>query len=94
MPHELELKQNYPNPFNPATTIEFTLPRSGYTRLEIYNITGQRVQTLIDRNLPAGSHRVTWTAVDADGQPLPSGIYYYRLTAEGREYSRQMILVK
>ena len=83
------LSQNYPNPFNPATEISFRLPVATDVTLEIYNITGQKVATLIDGNLSAGEHRVSW-----DGRDHSSGVYFYRLTTPGFSDSRKMILLK
>jgi len=80
---------NYPNPFNPATTISFTLPSASYTRLEVYNILGQSVVTLVDGYLHAGSHSVVWDAHDA-----ASGIYLYRLSTDYVSTTKQMILMK
>ncbi len=89
LPSRLALAQNYPNPFNPTTMIEFTLPLAGHTRLEVFNVLGQRVVTLIDRALGVGAHQVQW-----DGADQPSGIYFYRLTHSEGAQTRKMILVK
>lgn len=74
LPDKFTLKQNYPNPFNPSTTIEFSVVSSAHVTLEIYNILGQKVTTLINENLGSGVHRIQW---DASG--FASGIYIYRL---------------
>jgi len=76
LPSAWHLAQNYPNPFNPATTIAFTLPRSEYTTLKVYNILGAELGTLISEQLPPGMHHVTF-----DGSKLASGVYYYEVTA-------------
>ncbi len=89
LPSRLALAQNYPNPFNPTTTIEFTLPLAGATRLEVFNVLGQQVVTLVDRSLGAGTHQIQW-----DGVNQPSGIYFYRLTHREGAQTRKMILVK
>jgi hypothetical protein len=76
-PREYRLLQNYPNPFNPSTTIEFTLPSSENVRIEVYDITGQKVEILLNENLPAGYHEVEFNAKN-----LSSGIYFYRIEVE------------
>lgn len=81
--------QNYPNPFNPATEIMFGIPRDGHVKLEIFNIVGQRVSTLVDARLSAGYHTFTW-----DGRESASGVYLYRLTTEDEVVSKSMLLVK
>ncbi len=85
---ELEL-WNYPNPFNPSTEIGFILPATTQVRLDIYNILGQRVTTLIDAPMSAGEHSVSW-----DGRNASSGVYYYRLVAGSASQTRKMLLVK
>ena len=65
LPARLQLGQNYPNPFNPATIIPYQLPAPGRVRLEVFNILGQRVATLVDGARPAGFHTATWNATDA-----------------------------
>jgi len=89
LPQRPELSQNYPNPFNPSTTIQFTLNRASDVTLEVFNITGQRVATLVRGALSAGNHRHTF---DASG--LSSGIYMYRLKTPEQMLTRQMILIK
>ena len=83
------LYQNYPNPFNPATTIEFTLPQSGFVKLKVYNILGQQVATLLETQKPAGQH-----VVNFDASQLSSGIYYYTLTADDFKQTRKMVLLR
>jgi sugar lactone lactonase YvrE len=83
------LSQNYPNPFNPTTTISFTLPREGFVTLEVRNILGQLVATLVDENLSAGLHTVRF-----DASRFASGAYFYRLSAGGIQEVRKMLLMK
>jgi len=83
------LSQNYPNPFNPSTTIEYDLPNSSDVKIEVYNIAGQKVQTLLNTKMSAGSHRVEFNA-----QNLSSGIYYYRIEAGEFQDVKKMILLR
>jgi hypothetical protein len=87
-PVDINLAQNYPNPFNPGTTIEFSLPVTASVQLAVYDITGHRVALLADGPRPAGNHMVQFDATD-----MPSGLYFYRLTATGKSVARKMILV-
>jgi dienelactone hydrolase len=89
LPSRYVLSQNYPNPFNPSTTIEFALPHAGFVTLTVYNLLGERVSTLVAADHPAGTYEATW---DASG--LPSGVYFYRLTAEEYVQTKRMIVVK
>jgi hypothetical protein len=94
LPEGYELAQNYPNPFNPSTTIEFALPEQGSVRLAVYNVLGQKIRTLIDKTLPAGSYKIQWDGCDDSGKSVASGIYVYRLTTDRTELSRKMTLVR
>jgi hypothetical protein len=98
-PADYVLRQNYPNPFNPTTRINFSLPASANVKLEIFNILGQKLVTLINDQMTSGNHSVTWDARDANGNKLTSGIYMYKLTASGINGSefqdiKKMILMK
>ncbi|MCK4427334.1 MAG: T9SS type A sorting domain-containing protein, partial [candidate division Zixibacteria bacterium] len=88
-PSGFELSQNFPNPFNPVTQISYTLPRDGHVRLEIYNLLGQKVATLVDEYQQAGQKTVNWEAKD-----LASGIYFYKLTSSGFTATKKMVLTK
>ena len=88
------LLRNYPNPFNPYTTIEFSLPRSGWVRLEIFNILGQSVKRLITGYLSAGQYQLQWDATDDTGRPAPGGVYFYRLILESQQMTQKMFLVR
>jgi len=88
-PGDPVLEQNYPNPFNPATTIEFTLSRSEYITLKIYDIQGAEVTTLVSNQLNPGSHRYQF-----DGRDLASGVYYYHLHSGEFQQMKKMILLK
>jgi len=89
LPFTFDLGQNFPNPFNPTTFIPFSLPSTGRTVLEIYSLLGQRVATLVDREMPAGNHTAQWKAGH-----LASGMYLYRLSHNGEVMVRKMVLVK
>jgi len=89
LPFDFFLSQNYPNPFNPSTNIAFYLPAAGKVDLTVYNILGQKVETLVDGYLDAGRHTVQW---DASNQP--SGIYFYRLKTDSNVETRKMSFVK
>ena len=88
------LNQNYPNPFNPTTQISFELPVGEFVQLEVYNLIGQKVRTLLNENRPAGVQQVTWDARDDTGRELPAGIYYYQLKSSDFQQTRKMLLVK
>ena len=85
---------NYPNPFNQSTTIRFTLFTPVWVTLEVFNLLGQSVRTLIDRKLAAGSHAVEWDGCSKTGLPVPSGVYFYRLKAGRFVQIRRMILIR
>ncbi|MCK9281315.1 MAG: T9SS type A sorting domain-containing protein [Melioribacteraceae bacterium] len=89
IPTDFELMQNYPNPFNPATTIKFTLPEKGRVVLSIYNVLGERVVELINKDLEAGYHEVNWNA-----SHLSSGVYIYSLKLGEFHSIKKMILMK
>lgn len=100
MPNAFELSQNYPNPFNPTTTIKFTLPlpkdggASLPASLRIYNVLGELVRTLVDEPLSAGIHHKVWDGKDDQGNPVASGIYFYRLRAGDFQDTKKMVLLK
>ncbi|OQY29386.1 MAG: hypothetical protein B6244_04010 [Candidatus Cloacimonetes bacterium 4572_55] len=90
-----ELGQNSPNPFNPATTIAFSLHEKGRVELEVYNIAGQKVKTLLDNKMNPGVHSVSWQGENDNGLAVSSGVYFYRLKTEfGFERSKRMVLLK
>ena len=91
---ELTLLPNHPNPFNPSTTIRFELVTSGRTTLRIYDVRGALVRTLFDETRNAGSGFATWNGHDDDGRVVSSGVYFYRLDADGSSKTRKMVLLK
>lgn len=92
-PKSFNLYQNYPNPFNPATAITYELPQNSHVKLEVYNIMGQKVATLIDKNQEAGKHNVMFDG-NVNGKSLASGVYIYRLQAGKYSKTMKMTLVK
>lgn len=94
LPDGFALEQNYPNPFNPQTSIKFTLPRQTFVTLDIYNVAGGLVRTLLSRDLSAGEHQINWDGRDSDGGEMPSGIYFYRLRAGEFSASKKMLLLR
>lgn len=94
IPTEFALEQNYPNPFNPSTNIRFDLPKETPVQIDIYNVLGQKVRTLVDRSLPAGFYNITFDGRGDDSRQLASGIYYYRIMAGDFRRSRMMMLLK
>lgn len=88
------LYQNYPNPFNPSTNITFTLPGETQASLSIYNIEGRLVKTLVNGLIGGGLRTVTWDGTDANGNPVSTGVYLYRLRAGGNVMTKKMILLK
>ncbi len=89
IPDSYTLGQNYPNPFNPTTTIQFNLPKAEFATIEVYNILGQKLETLLNRVQEAGTYTLQFNA-----SHLPSGVYFYRLQAGGFAQTKRMILVK
>ena len=89
-----ELAQNAPNPFNPDTVIPFQLTRGGHVSLEVFDVAGRRVRTLVDASLPAGLHQAAWDGRDGGGRALASGVYLYRMRGGGRSETRRMLLLK
>ena len=92
-PQTLTLGQNFPNPFNPTTTIPFMLESSALVKLEIYNILGQKIRTLVDNTMPEGAHRAVWDGVDDSGNAVSAGVFIYRLRAGKSVMTKKMLLL-
>jgi hypothetical protein len=89
IPDEYFLHQNYPNPFNPYTKIKFALPKPETVKIEVYNLVGQKIETLLKKSMPAGNHKVEFNA-----QNLSSGIYFYKIEAGEFQDVKKMILLR
>jgi hypothetical protein len=100
VPQAYALGQNYPNPFNPSTRISFSLPGTGTVTLNVFNLLGQQIATLVNGLMTAGTHETVWDGRDAAGRVLASGVYFYRIDVKGLDggaaYTamRKMVLLK
>lgn len=90
----LTLGQNVPNPFNPTTRIGFTVPTPGHVSLEVYDVAGRLVRTLVDTSTPAGSFATSWNGLNDAHAPMPGGVYFYRIRAGKHTVTRKMVLLK
>ncbi len=93
VPGKFQLAQNYPNPFNPTTEIQYTVP-TGKVTLEIFNVLGQKVKTLVNESKVAGTYKVTWDGTDFAGNRVASGVYFYKLRSGKQVQIRKMLLQK
>ncbi len=84
-----ELMQNYPNPFNPTTTINYSIPKRGFVQLKVYDILGNVVATLVNKEEPRGNY-----SIDYDASKLTSGVYFYRLQSGNFSKTKKLILLK
>jgi flagellar hook assembly protein FlgD len=97
-----ELEGNYPNPFNPETTISFSVAQnyrygsdgSPFVTLEIFNIRGEKVKTLINEKLPAGNHQIIWNGKDDNNKSVSSGIYFYKMNTDEYSAIKRLILLR
>ena len=88
------LKQNYPNPFNPTTTIEYELKKADHVRIDIFNIKGQIVKTLVNENCKSGRYSITWNGKDMQNRPVSSGVYFYRMQTKDYAKMHKMLMMK
>ncbi len=93
-PGKFDLRQNYPNPFNPNTIINYALPKTSHVKVEIFNILGQRVRTLVNEEEGPGYKSIKWDGKDQHGNQLGSGVYFCRIEAGDFTSSRKMTLLK
>ena len=95
IPTQFALHQNYPNPFNPSTQISFDIPEgSELVSLNIYNILGKKVSTLLNNVVNPGKHKIEWNAKDNEGNPVASGIYFYELSSSSFTARKKMLLIR
>ena len=88
------LNQNYPNPFNPETSISFDIKEAGKVSLDIYNVKGQKVKTLLNDHREAGTHNIVWNGTDDNNRSVSSGIYFYKMKNGKFSSTKKMILMK
>lgn len=94
VPAEFRLLQNVPNPFNITTTMTLELPRASKVEVNIYNVTGAHVRTLVNGFEPAGSKRITWDGRNARGEPVATGVYFVGMRTSSFAQTRKMVLLK
>lgn len=94
VPDEFELLQNYPNPFNPVTKISFGLPNHSRVCLQVFNIRGEIVKILVDRELASGRYEILWDGTNRNGNPVASGIYLYKIKIDNYTATRKMLLLR
>ena len=94
LPTVFAVEQNYPNPFNPVTIVEYSVPTRARVTIDIFNVLGQKVRTLVDEMKSAGSYRAEWNGADDAGQPVSTGIYLYRFRAGDVVQAKKMLLLK
>ncbi|GAB4325249.1 MAG: hypothetical protein Kow0074_18800 [Candidatus Zixiibacteriota bacterium] len=94
VPGVFALQQNYPNPFNSATVIRYTLERDATVRLEVFDVLGRIIATIVDGPQALGVHEAVWNGMNDNGDAVASGIYFYRLEVNGDILSRKMTMLK
>ena len=94
LPSSYSLNSNYPNPFNPTTNFSFSLAEAGNTTIEIFNVLGQKINTLVDEYMPAGEHTVIWNGTNGAGQQVSSGVYFYKITSGDYTETKKMSLLR
>ena len=88
------VNQNFPNPFNIHTAINYTLNSPGHVRLDIYDMLGRKVRTLVDEFNNVGPHQVIWNGINSNGETVSTGIYFYRLSGDDFAETKRMTLIK
>ncbi len=94
IPDIYSLSQNYPNPFNPITSVDFSLARMSDVTIMVFNVLGQQVKTLVNGEMSAGQHSVTWEGDDNRGDAVASGIYFYKMVSDEFVKTRKMVLMR
>lgn len=93
-PNEFSLDDNYPNPFNPKTTIKYQLPKESKVKIQIFDLTGNHIKTLVNSKKGPGYYEVDWQGMDTNSKQVPTGIYFYRISAGSYRKIKKMILTK
>ena len=93
-PNRFYLGNNYPNPFNPSTKIYYRIVKNEYVTINIYDLMGRNIKSLVNSNIDAGLNQVVWDATNNFGQPVAAGVYIYRIEAGEFRSSKKMILLK
>lgn len=93
-PAATQLFQNYPNPFNPVTSIKYDLAENSQVRMDIFNVRGQLVKTLLNQEMLSGTHSVIWDGKDGQGRSVSSGVYFYRMSLPNKVLTNKMLLMK
>jgi len=94
LPAKYELMQNYPNPFNPSTIITYSVPKLGNVKIEVYNVLGKKVATLVNQDQVAGTHSLVWNSSNDNGSKVTSGVYFVKMQAGSFSQTKKMVLVK
>ena len=94
IPNKYHLHQNYPNPFNPETVIVYQIPKAEHVKIEVFNLLGERMKTLINLFLAAGNHSITWDGKNYNGSQVASGTYFYRIKAGNFIQTKKMIYLR
>ena len=94
VPDELTLLPAYPNPFNPETRLRFSLPKSADVTIQIFDVTGRKINTLLAQQVKAGAHEIRWNATNESGAAVSSGIYFYSIRANAQIKSGKLVLLR
>ncbi|KPJ65734.1 hypothetical protein AMJ44_09575 [candidate division WOR-1 bacterium DG_54_3] len=94
LPEDFVLRQNHPNPFNSSTLIKYSLPKRAHVTVEIFNVLGQRVRSLVDREQSVGPYVIEWDGRSDNGHELATGVYFYRVEAGDHVEVKKMLLLK
>ncbi|MBP7563758.1 MAG: T9SS type A sorting domain-containing protein, partial [Candidatus Cloacimonetes bacterium] len=86
--------RNYPNPGNPSTTIRFSSNEAQKVSVDIYNVKGQKVKTLVNQNLSQGTHGFVWTGEDDNAHSVSTGVYFYRVSTDTQNFTKKLMFVK
>jgi len=94
LPKRLSVAQNYPNPFNPSTIIQYSIPVQSHVTVQVFNIKGQLVRSLVNENKPSGSYNIQWDGNSDSGGKVSSGVYFYSVKSGDQELTRKMVMIK